>query len=39
MAGAGGLVALLLDVKSRSGQSLVIAVVGILMIVYVLVGA
>ena len=38
MAGAGGLVALLLDVKSRSGQSLVIAVVGILMIVYVLVG-
>lgn len=38
MAGAGGLVALLLDVKSRSGQSLVIAVVGVLMIVYVLVG-
>ena len=38
MAGAGGLVALLLDVKSRSGQSLVIAVVGLLMIVYVLVG-
>ena len=38
MAGAGGLVALLLDVKSRSGQSIVIAVVGILMIVYVLVG-
>jgi cation/acetate symporter len=38
MAGAGGLVALLLDVKSRGGQSLVIAVVGILMIVYVLVG-
>ena len=38
MAGAGGLVALLLDIKSRSGQSLVIAVVGVLMIVYVLVG-
>ncbi|KAA0095330.1 cation acetate symporter [Mycolicibacterium sp. P1-18] len=38
MAGAGGLVALLLDVKSRSGQSIVIAVVGVLMIVYVLVG-
>ena len=38
MAGAGGLVALLLDVKSHSGQSIVIAVVGILMIVYVLVG-
>jgi cation/acetate symporter len=31
-------VALLLDVKSHSGQSIVIAVVGILMIVYVLVG-
>ncbi len=38
MAGAGGLVALLLDIKSRSGQSLVIAIVGVLMIVYVLVG-
>ncbi|MDO3650022.1 solute symporter family protein [Nocardia mangyaensis] len=38
MAGAGGLVALLLDISSRTGQSLVIAVVGILMIVYVLVG-
>ncbi|WP_170264238.1 solute symporter family protein [Nocardia uniformis] len=38
MAGAGGLVALLLDIQSRAGQSLVIAVVGILMIVYVLVG-
>ena len=38
MAGAGGLVALLLDIKSRSGQSIVIAVVGVLMIVYVLVG-
>ncbi|MDA2892796.1 cation acetate symporter [Mycolicibacterium sp. BiH015] len=38
MAGAGGLVALLLDVTSKSGQAIVIAVVGILMIVYVLVG-
>ncbi|MBF6181359.1 solute symporter family protein [Nocardia otitidiscaviarum] len=38
MAGAGGLVALLLDVTSEAGQALVIAVVGILMIVYVLVG-
>jgi len=38
MAGAGGLVALLLDIKSRGGQSVVIAVVGVLMIVYVLVG-
>jgi len=38
MAGAGGLVALLLGVSGRTGQSLVIAVVGILMITYVLVG-
>ncbi|MET0897285.1 MAG: cation acetate symporter [Mycobacterium sp.] len=38
MAGAGGLVALLLNINSRSGQSIVIAVVGVLMIVYVLVG-
>jgi cation/acetate symporter len=38
MAGAGGLVALLLDVKSTSGQALVVAVVGLLMIFYVLVG-
>ena len=38
MAGAGGLVALLLDIRSRTGQSVVIAVVGVLMIVYVLVG-
>ncbi|HZX05529.1 cation acetate symporter [Kribbella sp.] len=38
MAGAGGLVALLLGVSGRTGQSIVIAVVGILMIVYVLVG-
>lgn len=38
MAGAGGLVALLLNVHSKAGQSLVIAVVGVLMIIYVLVG-
>lgn len=38
MAGAGGLVALLLNINSRSGQSVVIAVVGVLMIIYVLVG-
>ncbi|WP_396926292.1 cation acetate symporter [Mycolicibacterium sp.] len=38
MAGAGGLVALLLDVHGRTAQSVVIAVVGVLMIVYVLVG-
>ncbi len=38
MAGAGGLVALLLNISSRTGQSVVIAVVGVLMIVYVLIG-
>ena len=40
MAGAGGLIALLLQVPTsdRSGQAVVIAVVGGLMIVYVLVG-
>ncbi|WP_109529717.1 MULTISPECIES: solute symporter family protein [Nocardia] len=38
MAGAGGLVALLLDIDTKAGQSVVIAVVGLLMIVYVLVG-
>ena len=38
MAGAGGLVALLLDIESDAGQALVIAVVGALMIVYVLIG-
>jgi cation/acetate symporter len=38
MAGAGGLVALLLGVSGRAGQSIVIAVVGIIMITYVLVG-
>jgi cation/acetate symporter len=38
MAGAGGLVSLLLGIDDRLGQSLVIAVVGALMILYVLVG-
>ncbi|MFK4851508.1 cation acetate symporter [Microbacterium sp. ZW T6_19] len=38
MAGAGGLVSLLLGIDWRVGQSIVIAVVGILMIVYVLIG-
>ncbi|MFI9403962.1 cation acetate symporter [Nocardia sp. NPDC052316] len=38
MAGAGGLVALLLDISDKTGQAVVIAVVGVLMIVYVLVG-
>ncbi|MDN5930704.1 MAG: cation acetate symporter, partial [Pseudonocardia sp.] len=38
MAGAGGLVALLLNVDSGFGQSIVIAVVGAIMIAYVLIG-
>jgi len=38
MAGAGALVSLLLGVNSSVGQDLVVAVVGILMIFYVLVG-
>ncbi|MGO2862119.1 MAG: solute symporter family protein [Brevibacterium sp.] len=38
MAGAGGLVSLLMGIDSRVGQSLVVAVVGALMIIYVLVG-
>ncbi len=38
MAGAGVLVALLLDVRSAGGQALVIGAVGVIMIVYVLVG-
>ncbi|TDQ05083.1 solute symporter family protein [Labedaea rhizosphaerae] len=38
MAGAGSLVSLLLGVSSDFGQGLVIAVVGVLMITYVLVG-
>ena len=38
MAGAGGLVALLLDIHGRAARSVVIAIVGVLMIVYVLIG-
>ena len=38
MAGAGGLVALLLGIESKAGQALVITVVGLLMIAYVLIG-
>ena len=38
MAGAGGLVALLLGVTDKVGQGIVIAIVGAVMIVYVLVG-
>ena len=38
MAGAGGLVSLLLGIQDRVGQSVVIAVVGALMILYVLIG-
>jgi cation/acetate symporter len=38
MAGAGGLVALLLNVQGRGAQAVVVTVVGVLMIIYVLVG-
>jgi len=38
MAGAGGLVSLLMGIDGKVGQSIVIAVVGVLMIVYVLIG-
>ncbi|MGA8978584.1 MAG: cation acetate symporter [Pedococcus sp.] len=38
MAGAGGLVALLLGIDDKAGQSVVIAVVGVIMISYVLIG-
>jgi cation/acetate symporter len=38
MVGAGGLVNLLLGIKSSTGQNLIIAAVGVLMITYVLVG-
>ncbi|QNN64047.1 cation acetate symporter [Leucobacter denitrificans] len=38
MAGAGGLVSLLLGLDDKLGQSLVIAVVGVVMILYVLIG-
>ncbi|MCT2585351.1 solute symporter family protein [Actinophytocola gossypii] len=38
MAGAGGLIALLLGVHGKGGQAIVICVVGLVMIFYVLVG-
>ncbi|MBC6449828.1 solute symporter family protein [Actinokineospora xionganensis] len=38
MAGAGGLVALLLGISGKTGQSVVITLVGVIMIIYVLVG-
>ncbi|MFD5226674.1 cation acetate symporter [Microbacterium sp. NPDC058342] len=38
MSGAGGLVSLLLGIDNKVGQSIVIAVVGVLMILYVLIG-
>ncbi|MFL0580405.1 cation acetate symporter [Dietzia sp. 179-F 9C3 NHS] len=38
MAGAGGLVSLLLNIQNATGQAIVVAVVGLIMIVYVLVG-
>jgi cation/acetate symporter len=38
MAGAGGLIALLLNVHTRGGQALLITGVGIVMVLYVLVG-
>jgi cation/acetate symporter len=38
MVGAGGLVALLLGITGKGGQALVIAIVGIIMITYVVVG-
>ncbi|MEU8630807.1 cation acetate symporter [Amycolatopsis sp. NPDC048633] len=38
MAGAGGLVNLLLGISGEAGQDIVIAVVGVIMILYVLIG-
>lgn len=38
MAGAGGLVSLLLGLNDKVGQSVVVAVVGVVMILYVLIG-
>src|SRR6266498_552149 len=38
MAGAGGLVALLLGITNKAGQGLVIAIVGVIMVVYVIIG-
>jgi len=38
MAGAGGLIALLLNITNKTGQAVVIAIVGAVMIAYVLIG-
>ena len=38
MAGAGSLVAVLLDIHDKKGQAIVVAVVGVVMIAYVLIG-
>lgn len=38
MAGAGSLVAVLLDIHGKMGQAIVVAVVGVVMIAYVLIG-
>ncbi|WP_034651915.1 cation acetate symporter [Corynebacterium vitaeruminis] len=38
MAGAGSLVSVLLDLHDKTSQSIVVAVVGVIMIIYVLVG-
>ncbi|AHI22212.1 solute symporter family protein [Corynebacterium vitaeruminis] len=38
MAGAGGLVALLLGIEGKMAQNIVVAIVGVLMIIYVLLG-
>ena len=38
MAGAGGLVALLLGIQNPAGQNVVIVIVGLLMVAYVLIG-
>ncbi|MGO2097058.1 MAG: solute symporter family protein [Candidatus Microbacterium stercoravium] len=38
MAGAGGLVSLLMGIDSKIGQSVVIVVVGVIMVLYVLIG-
>jgi cation/acetate symporter len=38
MAGAGGLVALLLGIENKTGQAVIIAIVGVIMIAYVLIG-
>ncbi|HSF26237.1 MAG TPA: cation acetate symporter, partial [Actinomycetes bacterium] len=38
MAGAGGLVSLLLGIEDRVGQSIIIAIVGVIMVAYVLIG-